>query len=99
MSHRVNLRQSKYVASLWAVELRDVSARRQGDANFLVVCRILVVLGDPLSDLGSRHPDDGIGSRIVVGFFAENLYPQRAFLDVVRVPRQGLFHYEAQEVW
>src|SRR5260370_25324789 len=59
---------------------------------------IVIVLSDALTDLAGRHTDHRIERQIVIGTAAEDVYPQRPFLEIARLPLQGTLHDVAQKI-
>ncbi len=62
------------------------------------MCRVLVVLRDPLPNLGRCDANNGIGRGVVVSVTAEDFDAERALFYVVDVTRQSVFDNEAEEV-
>src|ERR1700733_251463 len=80
----------------WLVELGNVGSGREREPKFVVLAGFLVILGNPLADLRSGDPNDGVGSGVVVGLPAENFHTQRAFLQRVFVPRERSLDHVAK---
>lgn len=55
------------------LEVRNIGAQRQINAQFVLVASRLVVLCDPFTNLPGRNPDDWVGTRVVVAGSAEDL--------------------------
>lgn len=64
----------------------------------MAVTWILVILGDPLPNLGGGNANYGIGRGVVVSVPAEDFDPQGALFDVVDVTGQSVLDNEAEEV-
>ena len=79
------------------VELRDVGTGEKGDAEFVLVAGVLVVLGDALADLGCRDANDGVGGGVVVGVLAEDLNAEGSLFEGVRLAGDGVVNDEAEE--
>jgi hypothetical protein len=57
----------------------DVGSYGKLDHEFAVVCGVVVVLHEPLANLTSSDPDDGIGVGVVGGGAVEDFYSDASF--------------------
>jgi hypothetical protein len=78
-------------------EFRDVRPGWQIDADLGLPGRILIILGQALTDLHCGSPHDRFQVGVVVRFPAEDLNPEIALLELVGVARQRSFHNMPQE--
>ena len=65
------------------LEVWDVGTGGEGDAQLVRAVRVLVVLGDALTDFGGGYTDDGISGSVVAGVPAEDLDAEGSFLELV----------------
>jgi len=79
------------------VELGDVGAGEERDAEFVLMAGVLVVLGDALADLGCGDADDGVGGGVVVGVLAEDLDAEGSLFEDVGLAGDGVVDDEAEE--
>ena len=79
------------------LEVGDVGAGGEGDAQFVGVGGILIVLGDAFADLGGGDADDGVGGGVVAGVAAEDFNAEGALLELVAAAFQLLVDDEAQK--
>jgi len=81
------------------LEVGDVGAGRQRDAELVRIAGVLVVLRDSFADLGRSYPDDGVGCGVVVWVAAEDLYAKGALLKLLAAPLELFFNDESEEAW
>lgn len=67
----------------WPKEVRRIGTGRQKEPNFVAVFRIVIILLDPLADLGGGHTDDRIAVCVVVCGAFENFNAENAFLELI----------------
>src|SRR5262249_50928378 len=82
---------------LRALKFRNVRAGRQFDPVSGMIAARGVKLQEAPPQIAGSYADDGIGAGIVGGPSAEKFYPERAFLEIVVMPVEGLLHYELQK--
>ena len=79
------------------LEVGDVGAGREGDAELVGAVGVLVVLGDALADLGGGDTDDGVGGGVVAGVAAEDFDAEGAFLELIAAAFELLLNDVAEE--
>ena len=79
------------------VKLRNIASRWQGDAKFVRVTGVLIVLGDAFADLGGGDTDDGVGGGVVAGVAAEDFDAEGAFLELIAAAFELLLNDVAEE--
>ena len=94
---RPDLLQYGIVAASWPEKLRNIGARRQGNAQFLLMGWILIILCHAFANFRGRDADNWIGGCVVLRIAAENFNSQSPFLDALRFPSQSLFHHKAEK--
>jgi hypothetical protein len=81
------------------LEDRDIGTGGKLTANFVAVGRVVIVLGEALANLAGGDADYRIRVGVITWRAAEDLHADGAFLDLVRVTVQSLFHDEAKQGW
>jgi len=79
------------------MEFWNIGTGRQGDAQFVYMRGVLIILCDTFANLCRCDANDGVGGSVVVGISAEYFYSQSPFLYIVLFSCQGLFRHKAQE--
>jgi hypothetical protein len=72
-------------------------AWHQLDPHFRFVCFLVVILRDPFTDLGNRHPGNWIVDRIVIRRTIEHTNPQQAFFQKFAAALQRLLYDESKQ--
>ena len=80
-----------------ALEHWYVRAGGEFDANFIGVCRVVIILGEALADFSRGDANDRVGIGIVSGRPGEDFHADGALFDLVGVAIEGLLDDESEE--
>jgi len=81
------------------LEVWDVGAGRQRDAELVRIAGVLIILSDSFADLGRGYTDDGVGCGVVAWIAAEDFYAKGAFFQLLTTTLELLLDDETQEAW